>query len=137
MYSSWNNLEVDKCASAWLLVTFVDSQAVFRFCPEGEPIKEGIPFDTPESKFRRTHNGTAFEAIMDAFKVTDPIIRRIADIIRDIEINIWGKKKYEISSELNLKINQIIRDSATADEALKRSCKIFDSLYDKIKAGNR
>lgn len=74
---------------------------------------------------------------MGAFKVSDPIIRHIADIIRDIEINIWGKKKYEISAELNLKINQIIRDSATADEALKRSYKIFDSLYDEIKAGNR
>jgi len=135
LYSTWDNLEVDKCASAWLLVTFGDSKAVFRFYPEGGLINEGIPFDTPDSQFRRTHNKTSFEAVRDAFKVNDPIIKQMADIIRDIELNIWGRKKYRVSDEINSKINQIIRNSTSTEEALKDSYKIFSSLYDELKAG--
>jgi hypothetical protein len=135
LYSTWNNLEVDKCAAAWLLLKFVDSRAIFRFYPEGELIKAGIPFDTPDSRFRRTHNRTSFEAVADIFKISDPKVTKMADIIRDIELNIWGRKKYRVSNEINLKINAIIKNSSSPEEALINSYKIFDSLFDELEAG--
>jgi len=135
LYSTWNNLEVDKCASAWLIVRFIDPQASFRFYSPGELISEGIPFDTPDSEIRRTFNKTAFEVIMGKYNISDPAIKKLADIIRDVEINLWAQKKYKLSEELNLKINEIIKNLSSPEEALKNSFKIFDSIYDQIKKG--
>jgi len=62
-YSTWENMEIDKCASAWLVWRFTDKDAVFRFVPKGKLITQGIPFDVPEAQIRRYHNLSAFEYI--------------------------------------------------------------------------
>jgi len=72
---------------------------------------------------------------MGKYNISDPAIKKLADIIRDVEINLWAQKKYKLSEELNLKINEIIKNLSSPEEALKNSFKIFDSIYDQIKKG--
>ena len=133
VYSTWDNLEVDKCGSAWLIKRFVDTAAVFRLVPEGGPCPEGLSFDTPESKIRRTFNKTAFDGVIAHFDISDPAVARIADIIKDIELNLWGRKKYAFSAQFNAQIVKIIGDSPSPQEALPNTFGLFDDLLDQIR----
>ncbi len=129
VYSTWETMEPDKCASAWLIKRFIDKDAVFRFSPKGETIKQGIPFDVPEAEIRRYHNMAAFGYLMRKHRITDPALREIGKIIHDIEINYWGRKTSEASQRISDAIREIAKSSETPAEALRRSFPIFDELY--------
>jgi len=133
IYTTWDNMELDKCASVWLIKRFIDTNATFKFIPKGEFVPEGIPFDTPEAEIRRYHNMAAFEFILRKHKIEDPALKKIGEIIHDIEINYWGKKKYEESLKLNNTIQEIISDSNSPEESIKRSFTVFETMYVKFK----
>ena len=132
MYATWDTLEIDTCASAWLIKNFVDTEAEFRFFPKGEIITEGIPFDTPDSDLRRTGNMSAFETILAKYKITDPALKEIGRIIHDIEINYWGKKETGEAVKLNQEIKGIIDSVADNPRRLEKSSIFFDALYKRI-----
>ena len=87
-YTTWENMEIDKCASAWLIKRFVDKDAVFRFVPKGELITRGIPFDTPEAQIRRYHNLSAFEYIVKTNRLT-----KYGSATKDASLIIFRKQK--------------------------------------------
>lgn len=133
IYSTWDTLEIETCASAWLIKKFVDKEAQFKFYPRGEIITEGIPFDTPDAELRRRDNLSTFESIVNKFKLVEPTIREIALIIHDIEVNYWGKKVRKESEELNKTIQEIIDFSKDNQDCLQRCFVIFDQLYEELK----
>ncbi|MGZ8944044.1 MAG: chromate resistance protein ChrB domain-containing protein [Methylococcaceae bacterium] len=92
VYSTWDTLEVDKCASIWLIKRHIAPQAEIRFFKKGEPVTEGIEFDTPTALFRRYHNKSTFETLLDHYKLKEDKLIYLGRIIHDIEINIWEKK---------------------------------------------
>ena len=128
-YVTWDTMEVDKCASAWLIKRFIDKDAVFKFIPKGELVKEGIPFDTPESKFRRYHNMSTFESILKEYKIQDPILIRIGKMMHDIEISYWAGSQIEGSEELEKKIKDIIQSSNSPGECYIQGFKVLDEIY--------
>ena len=69
IFSTWEGFEADKCASIWLIKRFIDKNAVINFFPKGEIVKEGIPFDTPDAKFRRYHNMSTFESLLRGISI--------------------------------------------------------------------
>lgn len=131
-YTTWENMEIDKCASTWLIKRFVDQEAVFRFVPKGELITHGIPFDTPEAQIRRYHNLSAFEYIVKTYKLNDPAIQKIAQIIHDIEINYWGAKKRPESQKINHAFRKIVESAQTPDQCLQQGFAFFDQLYARL-----
>jgi hypothetical protein len=132
VFSTWEGFEADKCASMWLMKRFIDKNTLIKFFPKGEPIKEGIPFDTPEAKFRRYHNMSTFESLLKHYNVQDPTLLYIGKIIHDIEVNVWQKKVMPETYQVQEEINQIIFNSKGNAEVMERSHKYFNSLYQKI-----
>jgi len=133
IYTTWENMEIDKCASAWLIKRFIDKNASFKFIPKGELITEGIPFDVPEAEIRRYHNLSAFEYLMKKYDIGDPAVRKIGEIIHDIEINYWGTKAVKDSQKINDAVQEIIETSTSAEKSLEKSFIFFDNLCSKIK----
>ncbi|MFH2138372.1 MAG: chromate resistance protein ChrB domain-containing protein [Candidatus Omnitrophota bacterium] len=131
-YSTWDTLELDTCASAWLIKNFVDKEAEFKFYPKGEIITEGMPFDTPDAELRRTANASAYENALIKYKLTDPALIEIGNIIHDIEINYWGQKQKEESQVLKDKILPIIENSKTPEECFKKTFIVLDELYGQL-----
>jgi len=131
-YTTWENMEIDKCASAWLIKRFIDKNALFKFFPKGELITEGILFDVPEAEIRRYHNISTFEFLIKKYRIADPALQKIGKIIHDIEINYWGKKQIEESQKINDSIQEIIANSETSEEILKKSFIYFDLLYSEL-----
>ncbi|MHC4674634.1 MAG: chromate resistance protein ChrB domain-containing protein [Planctomycetota bacterium] len=60
LYSTGSILELDRCASAWLIKRYVDKDADIRFFAEGGLYEESTNFSTPDSKMNSTHNQSAF-----------------------------------------------------------------------------
>jgi hypothetical protein len=131
-FSTWEGFEVDKCASIWLIKGFVDQDAIIKFYPKGEPIKKGIPFDTPDAKLRRYHNMSTFESILKHYQLNDPKLIYMGKIIHDIEVNVWERKLMQETYPVKEQVNKIISNSTGNTEIIEKSVKYFNALYNEI-----
>jgi hypothetical protein len=131
IFSTWEGFEPDKCASIWLIKRFINPQAAIKLFPKGEAIAEGIAFDTPDAKFKRTHNMSTFESLVKHFQINDPKILQIGKIIHDVEINTWERKLFDLTPKLQQAINDIIEQAGGNVDVVAKSISYFDSLYDK------
>lgn len=129
IFSTWEGFEIDKCASIWLIKRFIDENAIIKFFPKGEMIKEGILFDTPDAKLRRYHNMSTFESILKHYNLQDSKLIYIGKIIHDIEVNIWERKVLKETLMVQNAVNKIIADSKNSDDIIEKSGEYFDSLY--------
>ena len=132
VFSTWEGFEADKCASIWLIKRFVHKDAVIRFYPKGEPIREGIPFDTPDAKLRRYHSFSTFESILKEYRLDDPKLVYLGKIIHDIEINVWEVKRMKESREVEAVVQKVLASAARKEDVVEQSCRYFDGLYDGI-----
>jgi hypothetical protein len=128
MFITWEGFEVDKCASIWLIKKYIDPDAVIRFIPKGKPVKEGIPFDTPEAQFRRYHNMSAFESLIKHYHLTDPTLIYIGKIVHDIEVNTWEQKVYPETRDVQDAIFNIVQNAKNNEEVIEKSIAYFDHL---------
>ena len=129
LYSTWKGLEPDKCASAWLIARFIDSQAVFKMIDRGQTISQGTGFDTPQARFRVSHRGSTFDSMCEHYNIEDPAVLRIRRIIRDIELNTWEENLTSEASGLQALINGLRIKNSESVQALKKSFVLFDWLY--------
>lgn len=137
VYSTWEGLELDKCASAWLIKRFVSKEAQFRFFPKGSFIKEGIPFDTPDSELRRDYRMAAFGRVIKKYKLQDAVLEDINKIVWDVEVNTWEKKVTDESIGLNAIVQGLILTFQDEKECLEKSYIVFDALYAYLKEQRR
>jgi len=135
IYSTWETMEMDKIASLWLIKRFVDPKATFKFYPKGATEMEGIQVDTPLSQFRRTQNLAAYESLMKAHKITDSSLLYIGQLVRDVELNIWGKKALSESQGIDLVLKGIILDSGgNPQKCIEKGFLVLDALYKALEA---
>ena len=134
VYVTWDTMEADRVASAWLLKRYVDPEAEFRFCAAGQPMTGGIPFDVPEAEIRRYHNLATFEYILQKYKIRDPRLTAIGRLMHEIEVITW---QAELSPEAD-ELNTLLRDashSVRPDTAFCRCMALLDSYYDSMDEG--
>jgi hypothetical protein len=130
VFSTWDVFETDKCASIWLIKRFIAPQAEIRFFPHGTSITKGIPFDTPEAKFRRYATKSTYETLLEYYDIKDPRLKYIGRLIHDIEVNVWEKKVYNESTKVLEAIRLIIVKNKGDNEAImEKSLEYFDALY--------
>lgn len=128
-FSTWEGFEVDKCASIWLIKRFIDPDAEILFYPRSKEIDRGIPFDTPDAKFRRYFNMSTYESLMRHYRIKDGKLKYIGKIIHDIEVNTWEKKVMPETSAVQDAVNRIIWAAKDNEDAIRESGHYFDSLY--------
>ena len=79
-----HNPHVDRCASIWLIKTFIDEEAVFEFISREGSIPEGAtPFTLPGAEITPKNGRTTFDALIAKYEIKDPTITEIQKIIRD------------------------------------------------------
>jgi len=132
IYSTGSIMEIDRCASAWLIKRFVDKDAVFQFFPDGEIVEVGIPFDTPDAELSRTHRRSTFEVIMNKYKIIDKRLDMLGKSIHDIEINFWGKKDLSESDVLAAEVNQIINQAENNNDCFQKCFIYFDKVIENM-----
>jgi len=133
VFSTWDDFEVDKCAAIWLIKRFIDEKAVITVFPTGTLIQDGIAFDTPDAKFRRYHNMSTFESLLRHYKIKDRRLVFIGEIVHDIEVNLWERKRFDETRIVQEAIARIIRNSESHEEIIQESCAYFDGVYEGLK----
>lgn len=129
---------VDRCASIWLIRTMIDPDAVFDFVSRDAPVpEEAIPFTLPGAEIRPTETATTFDALMEKYHVEDPIVTRIADILRDFEIQAGedpDRLTMKESGGVCYILRGLARTSKTDAEIVFKAMVVMDALYAELKA---
>ncbi len=130
VFSTWDRFEIDKLASIWLLKRFVVEKGVHIYLyPPGTENMKGTPFDVPYARLRRYQNASTFETILKYYNIHDSRLDYIAQIIHDIEINIWQEKRMAQTLMVQQAVADIIENGNSNSEIIERACKYFDELY--------
>ena len=133
LYGTGRIMEIDRCASAWLIKRYADPKAEFIFFQDGELIARGTAFDTPDARFNRTHNMATFEVLLHHFKIDDPKLKTLAGAIHEIEINYWaGRSGSALAAELVVKISDIIRTNPEPGQCLEQCFRLLDSVMKQL-----
>ena len=129
VFSTWDGFEVDKLASIWLLERFIAPDATVAIYRRGQVINQGIQFDTPYSKIRRTFNKSTFESLLEHYRITDRKLVNIGRLIHDIEINLWEEKVFRKSKEIEITFMDLLHEYKSNEVVIERARQYFDRLY--------
>ena len=124
--------KIDRLACPWLVRRFIDLDGEFLFVPPPEVLRVAqaqgaIPFDVPGVEL--THDGPAcsFDAFIRKYRLSDPALLKLADIIRAADTDTLDKSKQApglLAISLGLAAN--IPDD---NELLAAAMVIYDALY--------
>jgi len=125
---------VDRMASAWLIRRFIDAKARFRFVrgEPGKPKPGEVRFDMFEAEF--THRGDlcTFEVLVHDFRLDDPALRHISEIVHDIDLKDAKFARAEAPGLERLLAGIALRrreDLARIDDGAL----VFDALYESFR----
>jgi len=122
---------VDRMASAWLIKKFIDKNAVFKFIDEKEldslP-KKNIAFDIRDGEFTHKGDMCTFEVIVKSFGLRDKTLKRIAEMVHELDIK---DEKYKSPEAKGVEeILTGLRKSFKNDtELLEKGMAVFEMLY--------
>lgn len=102
--------------------------------PQGKPVSAGIAFDVPSSPLRRERDRAAFQTVVDHYKITDPDLARIAQIVRDIEVNYWGDPDAAESPAVEHAFRELQQRHGRYAVAPECYLAFFDRVFDAVRA---
>lgn len=124
--------KIDRLACPWLIQRFVDREAEFIYVPFNQVMEKAIelnaiPFDIPDVEFTHYGNQCTFDYIIKKYKIDDPAILIIANIVRGADTD-----RHHIAPEaagllaISAGLSHNIKDD---HELLKTGMVIYDALY--------
>jgi len=129
---------VDRIASAWLIKRFIDPAARFKFvAPEGYVPRRGERrFDMFEAEYTHEADRCTFETLVRRFRLRDPALRAIGEIVHDIDCKDAAFGRAETAGVEQL-LAGIARQSAADATRLRRGADVFDKWYQSFAAAPR
>lgn len=124
----------DKWATAWLMARHAVPGAELVVVPQGKPLTAGIAFDVPTSPLRRERDHAAFQAVVDHYKITDPDLARMAQIVRDIEVNYWGDPDAAESPAIESAFRELQQRHGRYAVAPECYLAFFDRVFNAVRA---
>lgn len=130
---TWENVGVDRMACAWLIRKQIDAQAEFIFIPVGtKPLPEGThPFDIPGAIYSHHRGHCTFYTMLKEYKIKDPILLRIAQIIDEADI-VQETLVEAIAPGLDVICRGIRQVSSNDEDAIQTGRIIYDALYAQL-----
>jgi hypothetical protein len=127
-------VHVDRIASAWLVHRFIDPAGRFKFvAAKGyRPEPDELRFDMFDAEF--THEGDlcTFEVLLQRFDIGENSLRRIAEIIHDIDLKDSKFSRPETAG-IALIVNAICTRHKEDTDRIDRGTILLDDLYDFFK----
>ena len=124
------NIHVDRMASAWLIKRSIDVAARFKFVTDRNyrPAAGELRFDMFNAEYTHDADRCTFEVLLDLVAQPDAALRRIADIVHDLDLR---DHKYQRPEAAGVKV---MLDGLAAnherDEArIERASFLFEDLY--------
>lgn len=126
-------IRMDRAASAWLILRFVDKEAEFEFVPtkgalELAQMKQAIPFVIPGAELSRKGGKVTFDAIVEKYELTDPALHKLALIVREADIGGDATASPEAAGFRAIVHGFFLLNMPDSD-TLRLELPIFDALY--------
>ena len=134
---TWQNVGVDRMGCAWLIRRHVDPKAQFLFVDRStkELPKGAEPFDIPGVRLSHHQGHCSFHAFLQEYKLTDPILARIARIIDEAD-TVQEVSLEPAAAGLDLICDGIRLTSSDDHTALDRGALVYDALYARLAVEN-
>jgi hypothetical protein len=119
---------VDRLASAWLIKRFIDPEAEFLFAaPEAFP-PDAVAFDAPGAELGHQGPDCTFETLLRRFALTDRRLRRLAEIVHEIDLR-DGRFAPEEARGLDVAIRGLLAVLKDDHSVLAYGLTLFDGLH--------
>lgn len=130
---TWENIGVDRMASAWLIRRWIDTEAEFHFIRMGEKTlaEDGEAFDIPGARFSHHGGHCTFHSLLKEHRLVDPILKRIAQMVDEAD-EIQEAAVEPAAPGLDLICRGLRRISQDDYEALERGSLIYEALYAEL-----
>ena len=89
-YVTWDSREPDVWASIWLLDKSFSGDVDILVRDVGAPTDDAIAFAVPGATLRRSAAGSAYESLLAHLEQTDPVLTRVGEIVRALEVTRWS-----------------------------------------------
>ena len=123
---------VDRMASSWLIRKFIDRNAEFKFVEEKETGllagKDAITFDVKDGDFTHHADLCTFEALVKSFGIKDKAVKKIAEIVHELDVK-DEKFKADEARGIEGLLSGIRKTAKTDAEALEKGMEVFEMLY--------
>ncbi|MGQ0538899.1 MAG: chromate resistance protein ChrB domain-containing protein [Gemmatimonadaceae bacterium] len=129
---------VDRIASAWLIRRFIDPRARFKFVAgvHYSPAPNEVRFDMFDAEFTHRGDRCTFEVLLEHFKLEDPALAPIGEIVHDIDLKDAKFARPEADGIAQL-LQGIAVTHADDAERLTAGAVIFESLYARFSMADR
>ncbi len=132
-----SHVHVDRVACPWLIKRFVDDQAEFIFVTrelvmETAKRENAIPFDVKGVELGHKDGHCSFVSIMEKYKITDPTIKKLAEIINAADTGHPEASEYAAGMELIARGFSIMYPDDMKN--LEEQFKVYDAVYAALKA---
>ena len=115
---------VDRLACAWLIRRFINPRAVIRY--SDAPLADEVAFDMSQGPFSHHGNLCTFETMIRAFRLDDPAVGAIAEIVHEIDLRDDRYVRPEVPG-----IDAVLRGWMSRADAEREAhgVALFDGLY--------
>jgi hypothetical protein len=126
-------VHVDRMGSAWLIRRFIDPEARFRFVPDkGTSRSAGeLRFDMFQGEFTHEGDRCTFEVLLDRFRLDDPALHAVGEIIHDIDCKDDKFGRAETPGIAAI-VSGIVLAHPGDVERLEQGAVVFDGLYQRF-----
>lgn len=131
IWATRKNPFVDRMASAWLIRRFIDPKASFIFFDEhniGSLDNTTVAFDVRGAEFTHVGDLCTFEVLIKSFAIKDKAVKKIAEIVHDLDVKDEKYAKLETAGveEILIGLRKASKDDSAA---LEQGIKVFEMLY--------
>jgi hypothetical protein len=124
------NVHVDRMASAWLIARSIDPQARFKFVTDRsyKPAPGELRFDMYAAEYTHDADRCTFEVLLDLIEQPDAGLRRIAEIVHDLDIR---DRKYQHPETAGIKalLDGLVANHGSDEERIVRATALFADLH--------
>jgi hypothetical protein len=124
---------IDRVASAWLILRYIDCHAKFAFDQEPHRHPDAIPFDMFNAGgFGHVGNDCTFETLVKSFGLKDSRLRLVAHAIHDADL-----ADSQFGREEALGIDRILdgwnKQGMANEDVLRKGMEMIEGLYNGIR----
>jgi hypothetical protein len=123
---------VDRTACAWLIVRFIDAAVEFVFVEDPDEVPDdATPFDIRGAELSHHGGECSFEAFLRRSELDDPVLRAIARIVREADLE---DERYDAPEAHGLDVLMRGLSIVRPDhQVLDLSGALHDGLYEYLK----
>jgi len=124
-----SGVHVDRIACAWFIRRFLDPAARIRFVGPGRELRPAeLGFDLPGGAFTHEDGGCSFETLLARTVRSDPALRRVAEIVHDLDLK-DGRYGHPETAGIQQLLSGILAAHADDEARIERGAALLDDLH--------